>query len=84
MMPHFPRRLAQLLQGRFGRPQPEAAVTLQTVQERVAEQLYHRAVSEGAWAAEIGPYGARLFQAEASERLRHIALGEGAGGPPAP
>jgi hypothetical protein len=84
MMPHLPRRVAELFQGRFGRQQSNSTVTFQAVQERVAEQLYHRALHDGAWAAEIGPYGSSLFEAEASERLRHIALGDGAGGPPAP
>ena len=77
-------RVTELLKSRFGRRPAASGATYEAVQHRVAEQLYHRALVEGAWAAEIGPYGPGLFEDEASERLRQIALGEGAGGPPAP
>jgi len=44
--------------------------------EALAQHLFERALTAGAWAADIGISGPGLFRGEAQVALRHIGLGK--------
>jgi hypothetical protein len=52
--------------------------------DRLAGELYRRALAEGGWATEIGGLGPSLFRREATTLADAIALGDAGGGPPPP
>jgi hypothetical protein len=66
-----------------GDPRPGASPAADVV-ERVALELYARALNGGAWALDIGVFGPRLFAPDARDVLWSIALGRAHGEPPVP
>lgn len=52
--------------------------------ERVALDLYARALSAGGWTLDLGVFGPRLFVSDARDVLWAIALGRAHGDPPVP